>query len=94
MKNFKELFTEKAKKYNVETIDYILPTYWAPYLINDDPSGLSDEEQQEVDDFVAREGKNYKMFIATGDIEDLGFRKRNDANNLGGDVSRYTFVVS
>lgn len=37
---------------NIEVIRYRLPVYWVGALINDDWTGLSDEEAQEVDDFV------------------------------------------
>lgn len=37
---------------NIEIIRYRLPVYWVGVLINDDWTGLSDEEAQEVDDFV------------------------------------------
>ncbi len=84
---FKELFTEKA-----EFVEYTLPVYWASYLINNDPSGLSKKEIKEVDEFVKREGKGEKMFMAV-DFEPLGFMKKNDANTLGGDVGKYTFQI-
>lgn len=37
---------------NIEVIRYGLPVYWVGALINDDWTGLSDEEAQKVDDFV------------------------------------------
>lgn len=36
----------------IEIIKYRLPVYWAGALINDDWSGLSDEEEQEIDNFL------------------------------------------
>lgn len=34
---------------NIEVIRYRLPVYWVGALINDDWTGLSDEEAQKVD---------------------------------------------
>lgn len=36
---------------SVEVIRYRLPVYWACALINDDYSGLSEEEIREIDAF-------------------------------------------
>lgn len=37
---------------NIEIIRYRLPIYWIGALINGDYTGISNEEAQEVDDFV------------------------------------------
>ena len=37
---------------NIEIIRYRLPIYWIGALINGDYTGISNEEVQEVDDFV------------------------------------------
>lgn len=34
------------------TESYVLPEYYAGYLVNDDPSGLTDEEITEIDNFL------------------------------------------
>jgi hypothetical protein len=36
----------------IETIRYRLPAYWACALINDDYTGLSDNEEQEIRNFL------------------------------------------
>ena len=44
-----------------ETIEYSLPMFWASALINDDSSGLSDNEQREIDLFWESEiGSNIR----------------------------------
>ena len=68
----------------LEIIEYILPVYWASYLINSDASGLEDGEQAEIDAFVDRE--NLGRFV---DVSEPWFAKSNDANLLGGDVATY-----
>lgn len=37
---------------NMEVIRYRLPIYWIGALINGDYTGISNEEAQEIDDFV------------------------------------------
>lgn len=39
----------------IEIIRYRLPIYWACALINGDYSGLSEEEIQEIDDFLKKQ---------------------------------------
>lgn len=38
----------------IEIIRYRLPVYWACALINDDYTGLSEEEIQEIDAFLKK----------------------------------------
>ena len=33
-------------------ITYLLPVYWACALVNDDYTGLSDEEKKQINDFL------------------------------------------
>ena len=39
---------------NIEVIRYRLPVYWARALINDDYTGLLDNEEQEIRNFLKR----------------------------------------
>lgn len=39
---------------NIEVIRYRLPAYWACALINGDYTGLSDEEEMEINNFLKR----------------------------------------
>lgn len=41
---------------NLEPVTYTLPAYWASYLINGDASGISDNDRNQCDAFLAREG--------------------------------------
>lgn len=65
---------------NIEAIRYRLPVYWVGALINDDWTGLSDEEAQEVDDFV-KHADGCPVGVDWG-TED--FYSYNDANAIGG----------
>lgn len=73
-------------------IDFDIPTWAAPALINADESGLSDEDQQKLNAFVDRVVKQYgNANFMLGDIDgedNLGFRPTNDIDNLGSDVYR------
>ena len=33
----------------MKTLEFTLPSFWGPYLINDDPSGMEDVEIRAVD---------------------------------------------
>lgn len=72
-------------KTEIELTEYTLPVYWSSYLVNGDASGLEDEEREEIDAFT--EGLGHCVDVS----EDSWFAPFNDANNLGGEVSTYTF---
>lgn len=64
---------------------YILPAFWVFYLTYGDTDGMTDEEVQEVDKWTADKG----TFISA-DCDEY-FAHYNDANNVGGNVMKYTF---
>lgn len=66
---------------------YVLPAYWASYLLNGDASGYEDVELKEIKDFCEDLGP----CIDVTDEEE--FRWWNDANNLGGSVATFHFQV-
>lgn len=66
-------------------IEYLLPDILAGYLINDDPTGLTEREIHEIDSFLVREN------IEIAEVkEDSSFYKTNHLNSVGGNCS--TFV--
>ena len=67
-------------------VSYLLPDYLAPYLINNDSSGLNKHEIDEIDEFVKKEGNPYLLSMD----EDSGFYKSNDLNNMGCNCSTFT----
>ena len=73
--------------------EYNLPSYWASYLVNSDPSGLDDQEIAEVDEWVNNEIKKNELssFHCVSASEAPFFARDNDANSLGGDVLEYVF---
>lgn len=72
---------------NIEVIRYRLPVYWARALINDDYTGLSDNEEQEIRNFL----KRVKADPVSVDWETEGFYWYNNANNTPGECIDFIF---
>ena len=73
----------------IQSIQYLLPIYWASALINDDYSGLSDEEISVIKKFL----DNTPGYPIDVDFETEGFYAYNDADTLAGDCAVYTFFI-
>lgn len=72
---------------SIKVIRYRLPSYWACPLINDDYTGLTDEECEEICCFLeAAEG--YPVDV---DLETQGFYRCNDAGTLPGECADFIF---
>jgi hypothetical protein len=86
---FKEIGLEYDSDDNDDLIEYVIPTHYATSLINADMSGLSDEDEQELDEFVNRvqEAHGNAHFMLGNDTEEY-FSHSNDVNNLGSDVMK------
>jgi len=74
----------------METIQLDLPSFFAGYLINGDSSGLNEQEIQEIDSFLEKEGVGHCMSMS----DETWFSWRNDMNTVGNDVATFTFAVS
>ena len=72
-----------------DTFTSVLPAAWAPYLFNGDSSGFDNREQETIDAWIERNGLG-----APVDCGESYFSINNDANNLGGDVSEFTWLVA
>lgn len=67
---------------------YLLPDYFASYLINADCSGLRENEIKEIDEFI----KDQKLGLCTGILHhESNFCAVNALNNLGGNCLRFIF---
>lgn len=75
------------KHMGIEVIKYRLPVYWAGALINDDYTGLSDEEEQEIDDFI-KHADGYPVGV---EWKTEGFYHYNDANAIAGNCVDFIF---
>lgn len=72
---------------NIEVIRYRLPVYWAHALINDDYTGLLDDEEQEIRNFL----KRVKADPVSVDWKTEGFYRCNDANDIAGSCADFIF---
>jgi hypothetical protein len=69
--------------------EYIIPSYALPYLVNNDPSGLSDEEIKKIDKFADEVYKETGASLESGIDYDQEpyFKWRNDIDgSLGSNV--------
>lgn len=77
-------------------IDLVLPAYWGSALINDDESGLGDDDIQDLNIIVDEMVKEYGQCHCIGISEDAWFAHYHDASHLdvrGCDVATFTFNV-
>ena len=72
----------------IEVIKYRLPVYWAGALVNGDYTGLSDEEEQEINNFL-KQTDGYPVSV---EWETEGFYSHNDANSIAGDCADLFFT--
>ena len=74
----------------MKTVQYILPTFWAAYLFNDDCDDMTNDEVIDCNDWLRN-----RNLPAPCDIEDYGFMINHDANTivLACDCSTYTFLI-
>lgn len=73
---------------SIEVIRYRLPVYWACALINDDYSGLSEEEIREINAFL----RNAEGYAVDVDWETQGFYHCNDAGHFLESVQILFFI--
>jgi hypothetical protein len=71
----------------VKITTYILPAHWASALVNNDRSGLSDLEEQELDMWLEDTDPGYCVSVSDEEY----FAHMNDANALPCSVLEFTF---
>ena len=76
----------------MKTIEFILPSWVLCPLFNSDNSGITEEENQLLTEFVEENLKEHKSFWAIN-AEELGFRHSNDLDGLAGSCHLVTFSV-
>lgn len=72
-----------------KTKTFILPAFYASFLVNGDASSLNVAEVGEIKRFMAK----HNLLNCVDCSEDSWFSWTNDMNNLGGDVMEFTFTV-
>jgi len=72
-----------------ELLEFKIPTHYLSAIINADTSGLSDEDEKELDEFIDVVVDSYgnANFMLGEKSDESYFDTSNDVNNLGGDVS-------
>ena len=80
----------------IKTTDYELPSYWASALINDDWSGLGDDEIKQINDVLGWLG--LKAYFCLDVADDQGLRRcpsyyPASYGLLDGDYSTFTFQL-
>jgi hypothetical protein len=72
-----------------DTID--LYSHWASALVNNDWSGLDDEDAQELRDALSALDIDASKFV---DVSGETFFGSPDCDGLQGDIATYTYIVS
>ena len=76
----------------MKEIEYILPEYWASYLMNGDSSGLSQEEETNIELWLKLH--NNPNIIDVKDDAHFRYDGSWDApNELGGDYCTYIALI-
>jgi hypothetical protein len=75
-------------------VSYLLPTHWACYFINDDPSGLDEDEIAAADDWWQETFASRSASCVDAD-EDYGFARYHDAAGYckASDCTVYRFLL-
>jgi len=79
----------------IKTFTATAPSYWASYYINDDASGLEDDEIKAADaffDYLAKNVPNLSCVDAASD-DFIDYHDAFDFYPYGSDCSTYTFLV-
>lgn len=87
-RDFPEVTYENSPFLLREITEYLLPSYWACALINDDYSGLTDDEIKEIGNFL-KDANGHPVDVKW---ETEGFYHYNDAGTLPGDCVTYVFL--
>jgi hypothetical protein len=77
----------------MEKITLTAPSYWASYLINDDASGMDDEEIKACDTWLKFQFSRKHAICV--DAEEVGYMVWHDAKlyALPADCCEYTFLI-
>lgn len=63
----------------MKTITYTLPEFWASALINDDATGLSDEEHEQLNEWLLAYAPGFCVSVS----DDREFTRWHDARDYG-----------
>ncbi len=78
---------KKPAKIDYEKIEFTVPEWALSYLINNDGSGLEEEDIEKLNKFSNKVLEQYgSAHFSTVSEESEGFQRSNDVDNLGSDV--------
>ena len=81
----------------MKTVEFILPVYYASTFINGDFSGLNEDEERHINNFLTSNTEKYGYFYCLeADVDNAYFARNNELTgmrHLGGDVCKYTFSI-
>ncbi len=79
----------------MRTVEYSIPSWALPALINGDWSGLELEDCEKLENWMRKESAKHSRFyaIAPNESHELGFCHTNDIDNLGADCVLVPFDV-
>ena len=76
----------------MKTLEFTLPSFWAVYLINDDPTGMEDDEIEAVDEWM----KMTRLPAPSGCTDEPEFIQWHDARDVypyAADCLVFTFLI-
>ena len=76
-----------------EFVTVRLYAHWASALVNDDATGLEDDEEAELNDYIASQSPHYDMFACVGKEDDDDFGRPDIPGALPGTVATFTFQI-
>lgn len=82
----------KSASKTFEQLVFIVPSYYLCGLIDGDYSGLTDLEELEIENFTKDVLENHAT-ARFSLMDDVGFKHKNDINNLGGDCTEIGLLV-
>ena len=73
-----------------DLLEFVIPTWALPSLINADDSGLNEDDIEKLDKFVKKVVKDYgnANFMLGSESDESYFSHRNDIDSLGSDVTK------
>lgn len=71
-------------------ISYTVPVHFVSSIINDDRTGLSNKEEQELEVFLNSLPQGY---FTLGDQVEPEFYHRNDVDSLGGNCLELSYIL-
>jgi hypothetical protein len=86
----------ESSRAGAKFIEYTLPAVWACALVDGDRSGLTDDDDRELGEWLAVNGQDLPMFYCVGVSGCAAWQHEHDATNGGvraADCLEFTFQI-